>query len=150
MIYYVWCMMYDVRCMMYDVWCMMYNVWCIMYNVLAKFVVGGLQPGNDTWKMLLRLRFAYFRPRKGVNWAPQTGRILNMDLKPSFSCQLEDRFSASMWKAWCDIRRGLKCDQPSFEPAWLSQRVLWNPCIKDESNQLLGSRGCHGDTLQKV
>ena len=22
-----------------------------------------------------------------------------MDLKPSFSCQLEDRFSASMWKA---------------------------------------------------
>ena len=40
---------------------------------------------------------------------------------------------------WCDIRRGLKCDQPSSEPAWLTQRVLWNPCIEDESNQLLGS-----------
>ena len=25
---------------------------------------------------------------------------------------MEDRFSASMWKAWCDITRGLKCDQP--------------------------------------
>ena len=56
------------------------------------------------------------------------------------SHQLEDRFSASMWKAWGDIRRGLKCDQPRSEPAWLSQRILWNPCIKHESNQLLGSR----------
>ena len=47
-----------------------------------------------------------------------------MDLKPSFSRQLDDRFSASKWKAWCDIRRGLKCDQPNSEPAWLSQRIL--------------------------
>ena len=30
--------------------------------LLAKFVVRGLQPGKDYWKMLLRLRFAYFRP----------------------------------------------------------------------------------------
>ena len=73
-------------------------------------------------------------PNIGANWVPQTGWILNMDLKPSFSRQLEDRFSASMWKAWCDIRRGLKCDQPNFEPSWLSQRILWNSCIKDESN----------------
>ena len=27
---------------------------------LAKFVVRGLQPGDDCWKMLLRLRFSYF------------------------------------------------------------------------------------------
>ena len=50
--------------------------------LLAKFVVRGLQTGDDCWKMLLRLHFAYFRPRKGANWAPQTGWILNMDLKP--------------------------------------------------------------------
>ena len=48
-------------------------------------------------------------------------------------------YSVSMWKAWCNIRRGLKCDQPSSKPAQLSQRIPWNPCIKDESNQLLGS-----------
>ena len=64
--------------------------------LLAKFVVQGLQPRNDCWKMLLRLWFAYFMPRKGANCPPQTGWILNMDLKPSFSRQLEDRFSASM------------------------------------------------------
>ena len=55
-----------------------------------------------------------------------------MDLKPSFSHQSEERFSKS-------IGRGLKCDQSSSEPTWLSQCILWNPCIKDESNQLVGS-----------
>ena len=29
-----------------------------------------------------------------------------------------------MWKAWCDIRRGLECDQPNSESAWLTQRIL--------------------------
>ena len=85
--------------------------------VLAKFVVRGLQPGDDYWKMLLRYSSLTLVHKKGSTGPPQTGWILNMNLKPSFSCQLEDRFSASMWKAWCEIRRGLKCDQPNFEPA---------------------------------
>ena len=69
----------------------------------------------------------------------QTGCILNMNRKPSFSHQLEDRFSVSMWKAWCDIRQGLKCNQPKSEPACLNQHILWNLCIRDESGQLIGS-----------
>ena len=73
-----------------------------------------------------------------------------MDLKPSFSRQSEDRFSASMWNVWCDIRRGLKCDQPNSELAWLSQRILWNLCIRAEFAQLIGSRSYHRDTLQKI
>ena len=33
----------------------------------------------------------------------------------------------------------IKCDQPNSEPAWLSQHILWNPCIIDESDQLIGA-----------
>ena len=41
--------------------------------LLAKFVVRGLQTGDDYWKMLLRLRFVYFKLQKGANGAPQNG-----------------------------------------------------------------------------
>ena len=119
--------------------------------LLAKFVVRGLQPGNDCWKMLLRLHFAYFRPRKGVKWAPQTGWILNMDLKPSFSRQLEDRFSASMWKVWCDIRRGSSAiNRVSNQHGSFNVSYGTHVSRMNLINYLVQVRGCHGDTWQKV
>ena len=73
-----------------------------------------------------------------VEWLKSIhSRTRKIDLKPSFPCQLEDKLSASMWKAWCDIRWGLTCNQPKSERTWLSQCILWNPCIINKFGQLL-------------
>ena len=39
--------------------------------LLAKFMVRGLQPGNDCWKMLLRLRFATLGHKNGSIGPPK-------------------------------------------------------------------------------
>ena len=92
-------------------------------NLCCKDSNQGMIVGKCYWDYTL-----FTLSQRHVLIGPSHGWNLIMDLKPMFSHQMEDRFSVSMWKAWCDIRWGIKCDQPSSEP-----------CIRDESSKAIRS-----------
>ena len=75
--------------------------------LLAKFIVRGLLPGNELWKMFLQLRMKEVFPKTGGEWT----RSLRWWFIPNFHSHKivfqNDRFFAAIKRAWWFIKDNL-------------------------------------------
>ena len=75
--------------------------------MLAKLLVRGLLPGNETWKMILQSRIEGLLPKNGGPWQPCIRWAFLKGGRVSTLKALEDRFLNSILIAWSAVKEGM-------------------------------------------
>ena len=107
--------------------------------LLAKLVVRVLQPGTEKWKQLLRYRMALCSPVIGGPWQPNIRWIFNKTLNIRQSKSWENNFITGIWRAWSQIRLGLRLEELASNEELQRQPITWNPRFIMASGHMLGA-----------
>ena len=108
--------------------------------LLTKFIVRGLFPGNETWKLMLRsvLDTVTLRPmRGGQSWRPDVRYIFTT---APLSVSHLSPFIRSLLRTWISMRQGLIRRTPNCEEEIARQPLIWNSMVVDGEGRQLGQR----------
>jgi hypothetical protein len=105
-----------------------------MKALLVKLFVRGLVPGTAPWKSLILHRIDTLSPKRGGQWPSNRHYLLFAYNTRRNGSELWQ----GLWKAWVDIRCGLKFQQPASTDEVSRQPIFWNGEILDSTGKMLG------------
>ena len=109
--------------------------------LLTKFIVRGLFPGNETWKMLFRSVLHTVSPRLGTrdghSWTA-SARYIFSDA-PLHTSHLSP-FMRSILQIWTSMRQSLRRRPPASLAKIERQPLIWNSFVLDAEGRQLGQR----------
>ena len=106
--------------------------------LLTKFIVRGLFPGNETWKLMLRSVLDTVTPRPmrgGQSWRPGVRYIFTT---APLSVSHLSPFMRSLLRTWFSLRQGLIRRTPTCEEEIDRQPLIWNSMVIDGEGRQLG------------
>lgn len=107
--------------------------------LLTKFIVCGLFPGNETWKMLFRSILHTVTPRLGTRdghtWSASIRYIFSD--APLHTNHLSP-FMRFLLRIWTSMRQSLRKRPPASLPEVERQPLIWSPHIVDVEGRQLG------------